>query len=560
MSLYANKNTYKNFLIATFLIFLSTLQFSLAKPTAPEAGAIHNWAVGGVYDKGNHLSEAGGTDPEPGVEENLPAADSVRLNVTTVASHLDVAWEIAWGPDNWIWFTEQSGAVSKVNPETGEQKLLLRVLPDVYRNRTLGLLCMAIHPDIENFPYVFLNYTYMKGPELLSRWVRYTYDEERLVEPLTLLEIPAAAGHNGSRIVFAPDGTLMLATGDADPKNDEANSGISQDMNSLSGKILRINIDGSVPDDNPFPGSPIWALGFRVPQGLVYASNGKLYSAEHGFSTNDEVNLIEKGANYGYPYVIGVCDRPEEEEFCAKHNVKEPLMAWTPTIAPAGLDYYDHAAIPQWQNSLLLVTLKGQSLRVLQLNEQGDAVQKEQVFFEKEFGRLRDVCVSPEGDVYLSTSNRDWNPVEGFPLSNDDRIIKISANKTQQSPAKPVKEEKVQAAAPKKAEAPLHQGALVYNNYCASCHKADGTGIAGTFPPLKGAEQVKGDKKDLIRIVLHGLSGPITVLGKQYDMEMPAFGFLSDQDVADVVDYVRSAFANIEEKTSATEVKALRTK
>lgn len=482
--------------------------------------------------------------------------DSTILTVTTVAAHLDVPWEITWGPDNWIWFTEQSGTVSRLNPQTGEQRLLLRIIPDVHRNRTLGLLCMTLHPDMKNSPYVFLNYTYMKGTDLRSRWVRYTYTGTTLNEPLTLLEVPADIGHNGSRIVFAPDGKLMLATGDADHKNDAANSGNAQRLETPSGKILRLNIDGTIPEDNPFPGSPVWALGFRVPQGLVYAPNGKLYSAEHGNVINDEVNLIARAGNYGYPNVSGDCDQPEETDYCAAHAVRGPLMAWTPTIAPAGLDYYGSSAIPEWQNSLLLVTLKTQSLRVLKLNDAGDKVVGEQVYFEKSFGRLRDICVSPEGDVYLATSNRDWNPVEGFPKDNDDRIIRISKGRATAPVAKggsnkgPVKS----TASPAKAVT----ADVVYNNYCASCHKADGTGVSGSFPPLKGSSRVRADKKELIRVVLHGLSGPLTVAGVKYDMDMPGFNFLSDQEVADVVKYVRSAFGRKDENVSPADVARMR--
>jgi len=483
--------------------------------------------------------------------------DSTSLSVTTIAAHLDVPWEITWGPDNWIWFTEQSGTVSRVNPETGEQKLLLRIIPDVHRNRTLGLLSMTLHPDMKRFPYVFLNYTYMKGTDLRSRWARYTYDGSSLKEPVTLLEVPADIGHNGSRIVFAPDGKLMLATGDADHKNDAANSGNAQSMQTPSGKILRMNIDGTVPDDNPFPGSLIWALGFRVPQGLVYASNGKLYSAEHGNVINDEVNLIERGRNYGYPNVSGDCDKPNEQEYCASHNIKGPLMAWTPTIAPAGLDYYDHAAIPEWKNSLLLVTLKTQSLRVLKLNASGDSVLQEQVYFEKVYGRLRDICVSPQGDVYLSTSNRDWNPATGFPVDNDDRIIRISAKKNAKISSASKKESVSKASAEKK---PTVAGLDTYNNYCASCHKPDGTGVVGTFPPLKGSPRVAGGKPELIGVILRGLSGPITVGGVNYDAQMPAFDFLSDQEVADVAQYVRQTFGSKKDKVTVSEVARLRAK
>lgn len=486
-------------------------------------------------------------------------ADSTKLSVKTIASHLDVPWEITWGPDNWIWFTEQSGTVSRLNPETGEQKLLLRIIPDIYRNRTLGLLCMALHPDMKRFPYVFLNYTYMKGKDLYSRWVRYTYTGTSLTDPLTLLEVPADIGHNGSRIVFAPDGKLMLATGDADHKNDAANSGNAQNMETPSGKILRLNIDGTIPDDNPFPGSPVWALGFRVPQGLVYASNGKLYSAEHGNVINDEVNLIERGANYGYPNVSGACDEPHETAYCEAHGVKGPLMAWTPTIAPAGLDYYGNSTIPEWQNSLLLVTLKTQSLRVLKLNDTGDAVVGEKVYFEKSFGRLRDLCVSPDGDVYVATSNRDWNPVEGFPKEDDDRIIKISRDRTTSSmSATGGGKTMMKSTASAEEGSPVNAGALVYTNYCASCHKADGTGIPGSFPPLKGSARVRADKKELIRVVLQGLAGPLTVNGVKYEMDMPGFNFLSDQEVADVVKYVRATFGQKKEHVTAVDVARMR--
>ena len=499
---------------------------------------------------------------QPSADNAVPGlvtADTAKLSTTVVAEHLDVPWDIAWGPDDWIWFTEQSGAVSRVNPETGEQKLLLRVIPDVYRHRTMGLLCMALHPDMKNFPFVFLNYIYMKGSDLRSRWVRYTYDGRALTAPLTLLDIPADIGHNGSRIDFAPDGKLILATGDADHKNDAANSGNAQNLNTPSGKILRLNIDGTIPDDNPFPGSPVWALGFRVPQGIVYASNGKLYSAEHGNLADDEVNLIEKGANYGYPNVSGVCNTPAEKDFCAAHRVKEPLMSWTPTIAPAGIDYYNSPAIPQWRNSLLLVTLKGQSLRVLKLNDEGTAVTAEKIYFEKAFGRLRDVCVSPDGDVYVSTSNRDWNPAKGFPVGNDDRIIRISPESGKSRATAtigPFPTPKKEKQSP--ATAAVHPGQSLYENYCASCHKEDGTGVEGTFPPLKGSARVSGEKSALIRVVLAGLSGPITVNGMKYDMTMPALNFLSDQQVADVVEYVRTTFGKKNEQVSPAEVGKVR--
>jgi glucose/arabinose dehydrogenase len=184
---------------------------------------------------------------------------------------------------------------------------------------------------------------------------------------------------------------------------------------SKNGKILRINFDGTVPADNPIAGNPLWSYGHRNAQGLVFVGDS-LFSSEHGPDTDDEVNMIHKGANYGWPNVKGDCDA-NEEEFCAAHNVIEPLMAWTPTIAPSGMAYYLKDEIPQWKNSLLLCTLKHERLIQLKLDDQEAAVVSTKDYFVGEFGRLRDACISPDGKVYLCTSNGD----------GADKIIEISA-------------------------------------------------------------------------------------------------------------------------------------
>jgi glucose/arabinose dehydrogenase/cytochrome c553 len=476
-----------------------------------------------------------------GVDKSASSDDSVRLGTKTVISNLSVAWEITWGPDNWIWFTEQGGSLSKVNPETGERKVLLRI-PEVYRYRSLGLLGMAVHPDPKK-PYVFLDYTYKNGTSILSRLIRYTYTADTLINPVILLnDIPGATGHNGSRVVIAPDGKLMMSTGDA------AKGANAQNTGSINGKILRINIDGTIPADNPFPGSPVWSLGHRNAQGLAFGKKGILFSSEHGDAVEDELNVIKRGANYGWPFVEGFCDTEKEQAFCKTTEVTVPVKSWTPVIAPAGIAYYGSSAISGWRNSLLLVTLKTQSLRVLKLNDTGNEVLSEKTYIDHEFGRLRGVCVSPAGDVYVSTSNRDWNPGEGYPKKEDDRIIKIfqakagSAIVAQKKTVKPV----------------LSAGAVVYNNYCASCHKNDGKGIAGVFPPLKATPQVLGDKNALIHIMLKGLSGPITVKGQKYNQEMPAFNFLSNKEIALVTSYIRTQFGNKASTVSEAEVSKVR--
>ncbi len=343
-----------------------------------------------------------------------------EVETRNVVTNLTVPWEIMWGPDNYIWFTERTGKVSRVNPETGDLFQLLDISA-AHNFSEGGLLGMALHPGFDSNPQVFLVYSYQSdGGGIEERLVRYTYDGTALVSPEILIDnIEGAANHNGSRLVIDPaDNTLYMTTGDA------TNQDLPQDLSSLNGKILRLNLDGTVPEDNPFRDSYVWTSGHRNPQGLVLSPNGYLYSSEHGPSTDDEINLIEKGKNYGWPTVKGFCDMQNEKDFCADSNVVEPLFAWTPTIATAGLDFYTHDAIPEWQGKLLLVTLKESDLRSFTLGNNGRSITGEDIWFNGEYGRLRDLCISPDGRVFIATSTRDGR---GDPGPEDDRIIEIKA-------------------------------------------------------------------------------------------------------------------------------------
>jgi len=343
---------------------------------------------------------------------------STEVDTTSVATGLDVPWEILWGPDDHIWFTERYGRISRLNPETGDVTELI-IIGDVYEEGEGGLLGMVLHPDFANHPYVYVVYNYMGTYSPGERLVRYTYSGGQLTAPLTLLEgINGSYNHNGSRLVIDADQKLYMTTGDV------TNTDFPQDLNSLNGKVLRLNLDGSVPGDNPFQGSYVWTWGHRNAQGLVISPLGLMYSSEHGTSTDDELNIIEKGRNYGWPHVEGFCSDPSESQFCSDFNVMEPITAWTPTLAVAGTDFYHHASIPEWQNSLLIATLRASSLVALKLTPEGRSVISEEIYFENDFGRLRDICVSPDGRVFLAVSNRD---VWGTPRDGDDRIIEISA-------------------------------------------------------------------------------------------------------------------------------------
>ncbi|HBF19684.1 MAG TPA: glucose dehydrogenase [Cryomorphaceae bacterium] len=345
--------------------------------------------------------------------------DSTTVTVSEVARNLDTPWEILWGPDDHIWFTERRGTVNRLDPDNGTLQILITI-NEVQEQGESGLLGMALHPDFANpdSQFVYLVYTY-NAPALTEKLVRYTYQGNTLQNPVVLLDnIPANNNHDGSRLVVTANRKLLMTTGDAE------NTSSSQNLNSLAGKVLRLNLDGSVPADNPYPNSYIWSIGHRNPQGLVEAPNGIIYSSEHGPSNDDEINSITKDGHYGWPDVEGFCNLPQEVSFCTNNNVTEPLFAWTPTLAVAGLDYYNHPSIPEWQNSLLLVTLKERDLRVLELDASGQDIVQTHTFLNNQYGRLRDVCVSPDGDIYLSTSNRDGR--NNNPAAHDDRILKLT--------------------------------------------------------------------------------------------------------------------------------------
>ncbi len=337
------------------------------------------------------------------VEEQLPDAE---IKVKTLTTGLSNVWEMYYGPDEYLWVTERSGKISRVNTETGEVTLV-HTLSDVVSTGEGGLLGMTLHPQFSTNPWVYVVYNY--GSPYREKVVRFTYSVNKFIDPLVIIDgIPAASIHNGSRLLITSDQKLLITTGDASVASN------AQNMNSLAGKILRLNLDGSIPVDNPTAGSAVWTSGHRNPQGLTSA-NGRIYSSEHGPNNDDEINIIEKGRNYGWPNVEGLCNTISEQQFCNSKNVAEPIMTWTPTIATAGLIYYNADLLPQWKNSLLLVTLKGSRLVQLKLNSAGDKVVGSEEFFADNYGRLRAICQSPDGKVYMASSN-----------GNNDKIIEIA--------------------------------------------------------------------------------------------------------------------------------------
>lgn len=207
--------------------------------------------------------------------------------------------------------------------------------------------------------------------------------------------IPSAGAHNGGRIAFGPDGMLYASTGDA------AEPALAQDPVSLAGKILRITPDGSVPEDNPFPGSPVYSLGHRNVQGLAWDADGTFYASEFGASAWDELNVITPGANYGWPEVEG----PGDGEYT------EPIAWWeTSEASPSG--------IAVTEDTVYIANLRGRVLRSVDITDPGE----QEEYFADALGRLRDVAATPDGDLLILTNNTDGR---GHPRPGDDRLLRV---------------------------------------------------------------------------------------------------------------------------------------
>lgn len=245
---------------------------------------------------------------------------------------------------------------------------------------------------------------------------RFKDDGDKLSGETTIIDqIPAAQYHAGSRLGFGPDGKLYITTGDATDRQ------LAQDLDSLAGKILRVNRDGRIPSDNPFSESPVWSYGHRNPQGIAWhPETDELYSIEHGPSTfdgppgGDEVNHIVKGGNYGWPLVSH--ERTRE-------GTVSPLAIFTPAEAPASLLIYSGKSFPQFKNNLFFGALRGEGLMRLELDPNNpDKIISSKKLPEVRFGRIRAVTEGPDGFIYFSTSNRDGR---GSPAASDDRIFRI---------------------------------------------------------------------------------------------------------------------------------------
>lgn len=361
--------------------------------------------------------------PPPGQgagEIESSSTKEVSFQVETVVAGLQVPWSIAWAPDGRMFFTERPGRVRVVvNGQMRSQPLI--VLTDVEPSGESGLMSLALHPQFAKNHFLYLSYAY-KGESQLVRVVRYRETEAGLTDRKVIIEnIPAAQFHAGCRLGFGPDAKLYITTGDATERQ------LAQKLDSLAGKTLRLSDDGTVPSDNPFVGQQnarpeIWSLGHRNAQGMDWQPGTNLmFQTEHGPSGfdgpggGDEVNIVERGKNYGWPLI-------HHKE--TRAGLEAPLQEYTPAVAPASGAFYRGSAFPQFRGNFFFGCLRGEGIIRLVLD--GRRVVSQEALLQGKYGRIRDVAEGPDGAIYFSTSNQDGR---GKPARDDDRIIRLVPSK-----------------------------------------------------------------------------------------------------------------------------------
>jgi glucose/arabinose dehydrogenase len=336
---------------------------------------------------------AAGTSSTPSVVPQSTVSDQAIATPRDVVTGLAAPWSVVRVGDSALVSERDSARILEFTP--GGDIREVAVIADVVTGGEGGLLGLAVAPD-EDALYV---YSTAAGGNRVERYaLEGAAGALSLAAPETIIDgLPKAGVHNGGRIAFGPDDALYIATGDAGVP------GSAQDPDSLAGKILRLGAGGAVPDDNPVAGSPVYSLGHRNVQGIGWSEDGRMFASEFGQDAVDELNLIEPGANYGWPDVEGSggTDR----------GFVDPIQEWpTDAASPSGL-----AVIG---DTIYIANLRGRVLRAVPVDDPSSATE----YLSGEFGRLRAVLEGPGGEVWILTNNTDGR---GDPAAGDDRVIAI---------------------------------------------------------------------------------------------------------------------------------------
>ena len=341
-----------------------------------------------------------------------------EMSIDIIVDGLNNPWEMVFASNGDIYFSERDGRIWKIE-DFGEAKVI-QTFPKsgAIEGGTLGL---ALHPNFEQNQKIYIYQTNLELEFFKNKVYSFTVNGDELKDKeIVIDEIPGAPWHDGGRIAFGPDEKLYITTGDA------INPGWSQDLSSLAGKILRINPDGTIPDDNPFDSSSIFSYGHRNPQGIAWSNDGLLVSSEHGPSGemgygHDEINVIVKGGNYGWPKVVG-------DSF--EGSFVNPIIhSGQSTWAPSGMVFFDSGMIPSLDGKFLVGALRGQHLMVLDIAKDGSLISAEKMF-EGDFGRIRTAQISPDGVLYLLTANGDNDKIVRISEAPVEEITKFTSNES----------------------------------------------------------------------------------------------------------------------------------
>lgn len=340
----------------------------------------------------------------------LPAPVSNLSNLTNtseveiIAQGLQAPRSIDISKDGRIFVSEKRGSIRIVDNGT----LLTEPVGDIKTENIgdAGLLGLTLHPNFTQNHLFYVYYTYSNSTGLFNKVLMLKESNNRMIDSKTILDgIPGDDYRDGGRIKFGPDGKLYVSTGDASIPE------LSQDLDSLAGKILRINEDGTIPQDNPFSNSPVYAYGFRNVQGLAWAPNsGALYSSDQGGAGNDEINLISPGKNYGWPHEE--CNSSDDED----NRYTPPLLCFNPSLEPSGIAFAFSNKLG-YQNHLIVATLKGSHLRDIDF----DSGSQNTILVG--YGRIIDLVESEDGSIFVLTSNTDGR---ALPQQGDDKILRLT--------------------------------------------------------------------------------------------------------------------------------------
>tara|TARA_B100000029_G_scaffold103920_2_gene94453 strand:+ start:1402 stop:2502 length:1101 start_codon:yes stop_codon:yes gene_type:complete len=334
--------------------------------------------------------------PEP------PRDNSKNEFVEILATNLEKPWSIDFADDR-IFFSEKSGVIRVI--ESGillDEPLVTLRTADVFDG---GLLGIALHPNFSENNLLYAYYTYYEEEKLWNKIIQIKESKNKIIEAKTIIDkIPGSSFSNGGIIKFGPDSKLYVGTGSISDSSHE-----SQNLQSLEGKILRLNDDGSIPSDNPFDDSAVYSYGHRNPKGMAWDSSDNFYITEIGPSKNDEINLITAGKNYGWPDVQ--CHSTDE-------NFVNPLKCFDPSLEPGGIVFYSGDKLGL-ENYMILASQKASNLYKVEVDENGVNLEGSIL---SGVGRIRDVAQGPDGYLYVITSNTDG---KAFPSDDDDKLLRI---------------------------------------------------------------------------------------------------------------------------------------